>query len=137
VEPVDGWVASRGLGTHFALAIVIPIALTLLLPLEETTTTTGALLGMGIGFALNARAGHFAPRGGLTKAIGRIALGLGLVGVAYLVPKLLLGEPSQPWAALLLHLARYALVSLTGTLVAGWCFVRTGLAAPIHEHVAA
>jgi len=137
VEPVDGWVASRGLGTHLALAIVIPIALTLLLPLEETTTTTGALLGMGIGFALNARAGRFAPRGGPTQAIGRIAVGLVLVGVAYLVPKLLLGEPAQPWAALLLHLARYALVSLTGTLVAAWCFVRAGLADPAGEHATA
>jgi membrane-associated phospholipid phosphatase len=137
VEPVDGWVARRGLGTHLALAIGIPLALTLLLPMEDTTTATGALLGMGIGFALNAHAGRFAPRGGLTGAIGRTALGLLLVGVAYLVPELLLGEPAQPWAALLLRMTRYALVSLTGTLVAGWCFVRLELAAQTREHVAA
>jgi len=54
VEPIDGWVARRGLGTHLALAVGIPLALTLLLPLEEATTVTGAMLGMGVGFALNA-----------------------------------------------------------------------------------
>ncbi|MCD6302336.1 MAG: phosphatase PAP2 family protein [Anaerolineae bacterium] len=137
VEPIDGWVARRGLGTHLALAVGIPLVLTLLLLLEEATTVTGAMLGMGVGFALNAHAGRFAPRGELVGAIGRIALGLLLVGTVYLLPKLLLGEPAQPWAALLLHLARYTLVSLTGTLVAAWCFMRTGLAARTAAHVAA
>lgn len=134
VEPVDGWVARQGLATHLALAIVIPLALTLFLPLEETTTVTGAMLGMGIGFALNARAGRFAPKSGLWGSIGRAALGLLLVAVAYLGPKLLIGEPAEPWAALLLHLARYAFVSLTGTLIAAWCFMRAGLAVRATTH---
>jgi len=128
VEPVDGWVARQRLGTHLAIAVALPIALTLLMPVDETTTSTGAMLGMGLGFALNAHAGRFVPRQGLRGGLGRISLGLALVAAAYLLPKLLLGEPSQLWAALTLHMARYALVSLTGTLVAAWVFMRTGLA---------
>ncbi len=128
VKPVDGWVATQRLPTHIAIAVILPIVLTLLLPVDETTTSTGAMLGMGLGFALNAHLGRFVPRQGLRGALGRIALGLALLAVAYLVPKLLLPEPTQPGAALALHMARYALVSLTGTLVAAWCFMQTGLA---------
>lgn len=128
VKPVDGWVARQSLAVHLALAVVIPIVLTVLMPVEETTTSTGAMLGMGIGFALNVHARRFVPSEGRRTVLGRSALGLALIAAVYLLPKLLLGEPSQPWAALALHMGRYALVSLAGTLVAAWCFVQTGLA---------
>ncbi|MGI6381545.1 MAG: phosphatase PAP2 family protein [Anaerolineae bacterium] len=136
VKPVDGWVANQRLPAHIVIAVGLPIALTLLLPVDETTTSTGAMLGMGVGFALNAHLGRFEPRQGLHGTLGRIALGLALVAVAYLVPKLLLPEPALPGAALALHMGRYALVSLTGTLVAAWCFMQTGLAARTNKGTA-
>ncbi len=99
------------------------------LPLDELMsgpgTPAGALLGMGIGLALETRYVRFDARGVWWKRVLRYVVGVAGLLVLYFGLKILFDD-LQP--ALVFRLVRYSLVGLWAALLAPWVFVKTGLA---------
>lgn len=95
--------------------------------LEETTSAAGILLGLGIGFVLEATRVHFLVDGSLVRRALRYVLGI-VVTVAIWRG---LGDvfPDDPlWLALPLRLFRYWLAGMWVAYYAPLVFVRTRLA---------
>jgi membrane-associated phospholipid phosphatase len=124
------WLARGGLSAQLPLAFAVPLALFLIHPAKNTATTMGALIGIGVGVALERRFVGFSARGVWWKRVLRLLLGL--VGLLALYLGLKVAFPSIEeagwWPGLTLRLARYGLVGLWGGWLAPWLFVVTGLA---------
>lgn len=102
-------------------------AITLATPdtMASAGTPLGAFMGMGIGFALEARYVRFRADGVWWKRVVRFVIGI--AGVIALWQGLSIAfEGLDP--TLLFRLARYGLVGLWGAFVAPWIFIRVGLA---------
>lgn len=95
--------------------------------LEEVFTATGILLGLGIGFILEASRVHFVVDGSLIRRAVRYVLGMAVTIVIW--RGLALVFPDDPlWLALPLRLLRYWLAGMWVAYYAPLFFVRTGLA---------
>jgi membrane-associated phospholipid phosphatase len=88
-------------------------------------TPLGAFMGMGIGFALEARYVRFRADGAFWKRIVRFVIGIVGVLVLYLGLSIAF-EGLAP--AIMWRLIRYGLVGLWGAFGAPWVFVRIGMA---------
>ena len=124
-ERGEQWLAGLGLGAQLALVAAFSIPLMLIFPSEDGVTGGATLLGMGIGFVLQARWVGFEADGVLWKRVVRYALGAAvIVGLWAGLRAAFSGlEP-----ALLFRFIRYALMGLWGGAGAPWAFVRLGLA---------
>lgn len=95
--------------------------------LEEVFTATGILLGLGIGFILEASRVHFVVDGSWVARALRYLLGL--IGIIIIWRGLALVFPEEPlWLALPLRLLRYWLAGMWVAYYAPLFFVRIGLA---------
>ena len=95
--------------------------------IEEVFTAVGILLGLGIGFILEASRVHFIVDGNLAKRSIRYVVGI--IGTLILWRGLALIFPNDPlWLALPLRLFRYWLAGMWVAYYAPWLFVRVGLA---------
>ncbi len=129
--PATGrWLARGGLSAQLPLAFAVPLALFLVHPVKGTATAMGALIGMGIGVALEQRFVRFSAQGVWWKRVLRLLLGLVVLLALYLGLKLVFpGEEEVGWwPGLALRLVRYGAVGLWGGWLAPWLFVVTGLA---------
>jgi hypothetical protein len=137
LEPrLSRWLGRIGLWAQIGLVVVLTALLALIHPLltagntpgsvEDSLTVIGALLGMGVGFALEARAVRFNARGVWWKRALRYLVGI--VGVLALRFGLgALFESLEPaWA---FRLIRYALIGLWAAWGAPLLFVKAKLAA--------
>lgn len=95
--------------------------------LEEVFSAVGMLLGLGIGFILEASRVHFVVDGSwVTRAIRYV---LGMIGTIIIWRGLALVFPEEPlWLGLPLRLLRYWLASMWVAYYAPLLFVRIGLA---------
>jgi membrane-associated phospholipid phosphatase len=124
-ERGEQWLAGMGVGAQLALVAVLSIPLVLIFPTEDGVTGGATLLGMGIGFVIQARWIGFEVDGVLWKRVLRYALGAAvIVGLWAGLRAAFSGlEP-----ALLFRFIRYALMGFWGGAGAPWIFVRLGLA---------
>ncbi|MGC9394101.1 MAG: phosphatase PAP2 family protein [Anaerolineae bacterium] len=124
-ERGEQWLAGMGVGAQLALVAAFSIPLMLVFPSEDGVTGGATLLGMGIGFVLQARWIGFEADGALWKRVMRYAVGAAvIVGLwAGLRAAFSTLEP-----ALLFRFIRYALMGFWGGAGAPWLFVRLGLA---------
>ncbi len=127
------WLKEQALLAQIGLAILVTAILlgislvTNATPtaIEGAGTSLGAFMGMGIGFALEARYIRFRADGQPWKRVLRFLLGI--IGVLALWQGLSIAfEGLEP--ALMFRLIRYGLVGLWGAFGAPWAFVRIGLA---------
>lgn len=143
---------NRLLGQRILLAITLPLTIALLyaaglaligevsqvawaesqqvaerVSLEEVFTASGILLGLGIGFILEATRVHFIVEGSLAQRALRYLLGI--VVTVLIWRGLAIVFPEDPlWLALPLRLLRYWLAGMWVAYYAPILFVRTGLA---------
>lgn len=124
-ERGEQWIAGLSLGAQLALVAAFSIPLMLIFPSEDGVTGGATLLGMGIGFVVQARWIGFEVEGVLWKRAARYALGAAvMVGLwAGLRAAFSALEP-----ALVFRFIRYTLMGLWGGAGAPWVFVRLGLA---------
>jgi membrane-associated phospholipid phosphatase len=133
-ERGEQWLAGISVGVQLALVAAFSIPLMLIFPSEDGVTGGATLLGMGVGFVLQARWIGFEADGVLWKRALRYALGAAvIVGLWAGLRAAFSGlEP-----ALLFRFIRYALMGLWGGAGAPWMFVRLGLAPGRGQHQAA
>lgn len=94
---------------------------------EEVFTATGILLGLGIGFILEASRVHFTVQGPVWQRTLRYIVGI--IGTVAIWRGLALVFPEDPlWLALPLRLLRYWLAGMWVAYYAPLMFVRIGLA---------
>lgn len=94
---------------------------------EEVFTAAGILLGLGIGFILEASRVHFTVQGPLAQRVFRYILGM--IGTVIIWRGLAMVLPEDPvWLGLPLRLFRYWLAGMWVAYYAPMLFVRLGLA---------
>jgi len=124
--PLGKKLAELHLGLQIALALGLSIILFLAHPVSDNAGSMGVLAGIGVGVALTNRYLHFRADGPWRQRVLRLAIGLAIVAVFYVGPRMVLpsGE-SAPYLAL--RFFRYALVGIVGAFGAPWLFRKLGL----------
>jgi len=124
-ERVERWLARQSLGVQLALVAVFSIPLMFIFPSEDGVTGGATLLGMGVGFVVQARWIGFEVDGVLWRRVLRYGLGVVvIVGLWGGLRAVFAGlEP-----ALFFRFIRYTLIGFWGGAGAPWVFVRLGLA---------
>jgi len=136
LEPiVKGWSTSRLLSISLAISLLLILIHPgwqkgMLWPAPDAVQLGGLLLGMLAGLVWDMKSLHFQVQGSWGKRLLRLLLGLVVMAVFYVAPKILLdrlGVTAFPVEQTLRFL-RYALVGIVVSGLAPWLFVRVGLA---------
>lgn len=134
-RPVIAWIGRQTLWAQIGLAAAAGVAMLVIHPLlipalypddlDYALSAGGAMLGAGVGFALEARYVRFDVAGTWQKQVVRFVLGLALLlGVRFGLSALF--AALQPvW---LLRVIRYTCIGLSVGWLAPWLFVKLGLA---------
>jgi membrane-associated phospholipid phosphatase len=118
---------------RYALAVLIPLGVLLIYPVDGAATPLGAVIGLGIGYVLESETLRFSVAGPLWQRIARAAIGLVIVGSAYVGLSALFGlfdETMGIAMEIVWRTLRYGLVGFVGGWVAPWAQMRTGLLNP-------
>jgi membrane-associated phospholipid phosphatase len=136
-EPrVSPWIGRQSTGIQVALAVGVPVLLIFLhpadtaglYPAEGSITPMSALTGMGLGLIMERASVRFTVDGAWWRRGLRFLLGLAIVGLLYVGPKLILPETMAYGPEAVLRFVRYALLGWATTFLCPWLFVRLGLA---------
>jgi len=132
VEPgVMAWLSKQTPSMKYALAVLVPLAIWLVKPVESTAVPMGAALGLGVGYVLEGQTIGFSVSGSTLRRILRGTIGLVIVLVFYFGLSPIfdtfdesMGENMENvW-----RLVRYALIGFAGGWFMPWVFVKIGLA---------
>jgi len=134
-ESVKGWSASRLLAASLALSLLMIFIhphwqKENLWPAPNAVQLGGLLFGMLAGLVWDMKSLHFQVQGSWRKRLIRLLLGLVVMALFYVVPKVLLdlfGTTAHPVDQTLRFL-RYALVGFVVSGLAPWLFARVHLA---------
>jgi membrane-associated phospholipid phosphatase len=113
-------------GVQVAFLILVPIGLVNVFVIPEAGKILGAFSGLGIGYILECRHLAFSVDGTVAKRIYRGLIGLLMVIVVMVVPKVLLPDYDD-FAGVIAALARYFLAGVTVSYLAPLVFLRTSL----------
>ncbi|HOT91179.1 MAG TPA: phosphatase PAP2 family protein [Anaerolineae bacterium] len=124
-ERGEAWIARQSPGVQMALVACLSIPLMFIFLTEDGVTGGATLLGMGLGFVIQARWIGFEVDGGVWKRVARYAVGTAvMIGLWAGLRAAFSGlEP-----ALLFRFIRYTLMGFWGGAGGPWLFVRLGLA---------
>lgn len=126
LEPsVESWLGGKGLAWRLALALGVPLLLTLLYHTEDGIRVGATLTGMAVGFTLERHLVRFKSGGAWGKCALRFLLGIGVLFGLWVGLDVAF-EGLEP--AILFRFVRYGSIGLWGGLGAPWVFVRLGLA---------
>ncbi len=126
--PLERWIERQGFFARTVLAVLAPAVLLLAAPQApwHAVTTASALLGMGLGFSIEARYVRFDSGGTMGRRAARFFAGIGLLlPLVWALERL--GGLYEPSAAF--RIFRYSLLGLVSSAGMPWLFVRLGLAA--------
>ncbi len=134
--PASRWLGRQAMGVQLVLAVLLPLALILVhpadtlgyYPAEAAVTPMSALFGLGVGIVMERAWVRFRVEGVWWRRVIRYLVGLLVVAVFYVGPKLLLPEQSGYGLETLARFARYALLGWVVAFLAPWIFVRMRLA---------
>jgi membrane-associated phospholipid phosphatase len=134
--PVRRWIAGQKTIVQLALAIGVPVLLIFLhpadpeglYPAEGVITPMSALVGFGIGLVMERAWVRFKVDGEWWRRGLRYLLGVIVVAIFYIGPKLILPEEMPYGLEAGTRFVRYALVGWTGAFLGPWLFVRLRLA---------
>ena len=136
-EPGAGrWISGQHVAVQIGLAVAIPVVLIFLhpadteglYPAEGAITPAASLMGLGIGVVMERARVRFRADGAWGKRIMRLVVGLVIVGVLYVGPRLILPETMPYGAEAAVRFVRYALLGWVVAFPCPWLFVRLGLA---------
>lgn len=125
--PLERWIEKRRFLGHTVLSVLGPAVLLLAAPQapSHAVTTASALLGMGLGFSIEARWVRFDSAGSAGRRAARFLVGIGLLfPLVWALERL--GGLHEPCLAL--QIFRYSLLGLVSSAGMPWLFVRLGLA---------
>lgn len=137
VEPAAGrWISEQHAAVQFGLAVTIPLLMIFLhpadteglYPAEGAITPAASLMGLGIGVIMERAWVRFRADGAWGKRILRLVVGLVIVGILYVGPRLILPEEMPNGLEATVRLIRYAVLGWTVAFACPWLFVRLGLA---------
>ena len=134
--PVRRWVGGQKTMVQLVLAIGVPLLLLFLHPVDTeglypakaAIMPTSAMVGLGIGLIMERAWVRFTVDGEWWRRGLRYLLGVILVGIVYLGPKLILHEEMPYSLEATARFVRYALVGWVGAFLGPWLFVRLRLA---------
>jgi membrane-associated phospholipid phosphatase len=134
--PVGRWLEGQKPSVQLALALVVPALLIFLhpsdmeglYPAEGAITTMAAVSGFGVGLIMERAWVRFRVDGEWWRRALRFLLGLVIVLVFYLGPRLVLPEEMSYGLEAALRYVRYGLVGWAVAFLAPWLFVRLRLA---------
>lgn len=141
-EPaVSRWLGQQTAGIQVVLAVSLPLALVFLhpadaqgrYPAETAVTAMSTLLGFGVGIAMERARVRFRVEAVWWRRVIRYLVGLLLVVVCYVGPKLLLPEQQDFDLETILRFTRYAFLGWVVAFLCPWIFVRLGLADRIED----
>jgi hypothetical protein len=119
------------LGWRYVLAVLAPLTVLMVHPVEGAATPMGAAIGLGVGFVLEGQTLCFAVEGKWWRRVLRGALGLVVVFAVYFGLSALFGLFDESMGAVMeivWRIVRYALVGFVGGWVAPWLFTLSRLA---------
>jgi hypothetical protein len=134
--PVSRWIAGQKTAVQVVLAVGAPVLLIFLhpsnmeghFPAEAAITSMSALVGFGLGLIMERRWVGFRVDGAWWRRGVRFLVGLLLVAIFYVGPKLILPEGMAYDLEAVVRFMRYALVGWASTFLAPWFFVKVRLA---------
>jgi hypothetical protein len=136
-EPsVSRWLSRQTVPVQLALAIAVPVLLIFVHPADPAAgypargavQTMSALVGLGIGLVMDRAWLRFSVDGTLLQRLVRLLLGLLLVAVFYVGPRLIVPDGLAYGAELGITFLHYALLGWTTAFLAPWLFCKVGLA---------
>jgi hypothetical protein len=118
---VERWLVRLKLGIQILIAVVVPIILLLIHPVNDTISSMAALAGMGVGVALMRRYLLFNTAGRWWQHAVRFLIGVAVTFALYLGLKAVLpGEDSE--LCLVFRFFHYWLIGLWISFGAPWLF---------------
>jgi membrane-associated phospholipid phosphatase len=128
------WLSRQSIGVQVGLAVMLPVLLLLAYSSGDATASMGALIGMGVGIAVESRLVRFSAGGPLWQRVVRFVVGV--LVVVMLREGLKLVFPGEDEALyVLFRVIRYTLVGLWATLIGPWAFQRLRLADSVESRV--
>ncbi len=119
--PFSAWLSRQSLALHIALCLPLPLFVFFAFQDPSRVPAAAAVLGFGLGIALERRFVRFSSDGSTQQRALRylavIPLGLIVFGLKLILPE---GDTTR--------LFRYTTAAIFGTFVAPWAFLRLGLA---------
>ena len=134
--PVSRWVGQKRPVFQALLALGLPLLLIFVHPADtaghypapEALTAMGALAGLGVGVVMERAWVRFRVAGVWWRRTLRYLVGITIVGLLYVVPKLLFPDDLAYGLEAPLRFVRYALVGWAVAFLAPWLFARLRLA---------
>jgi membrane-associated phospholipid phosphatase len=135
-SPVGRWLEGQKVAIQLVLAVAVPSLLIFLhpadmeglYPAEGSITPMAALAGFSVGLIMERAWVRFRVDGEWWRRGLRLLLGLIVVAVFYLGPRLILPEEVAYGTEAVLRFARYGLVGWAAAFLCPWLFVRLRLA---------
>ena len=128
--PVRAKLEKTSTTERYALAILAPLLLLLVYPVDNTATPLGAMIGLGVGFVLEGETLNFKVNGAWWQRVLRGIIGMVLVFAVYFGLSALFGRFDERMGAimeLVWRLIRYSLVGFVGSWVAPWLLIQLRL----------
>ncbi len=133
---VSRWLSKQAVAIQLALAVGVPLVLMFLhpadveglYPAEEAVTPMSAMAGLGVGLIMERIWVGFRADGEWWRRVARFLVGLAVVAVLYLGPKLLLPDEMAYGLEVILRFVRYALVGWAVAFLCPWLFLKLKLA---------
>jgi len=134
--PVGRWIAGQKTIVQLVLAVAVPVLLIFLhpadtqgqYPAEGAVTPMSVMVGFGIGLIMEHTWVRFKVDGEWWRRGLRYLVGVILVVIVYLAPKLLLPEEMPYGLEATARFVRYALLGWVAAFLGPWLFVRLRLA---------
>jgi membrane-associated phospholipid phosphatase len=133
---VGRWLGGQGRGLQLVLAVVVPLLLIFAHPADsqghypasDAIRSMAALIGLGLGIVMERASVRFRVDGPWWRRGLRFAVGMIVVALFYLGPRLILPEDMAYGPEAAVRFVRYALVGWATAFLAPWLFVRLRLA---------
>lgn len=130
------WIAARPRALQLAMAVGAPLLLIFVhpadaagrYPAEGSVVPMSTFLGLGVGAIMERAQVRFGVEGSWGRRALRFGVGLILVAVVYVLPKMLLPEAMPHGWETVTRIVRYGLLGWIVAFACPWLFVRLGLA---------
>lgn len=132
LEPkVRVWLSNQSLTLRLMLAVLLPIVVWKVYPVELIEIPVGAVIGLGIGYILEGQTLNFSASGSIGQRVLRGVVGLMIVVAFYFgldFMSVLLGKEMGMLAEGIRYIVQYTLIGFAVSWFIPWVFVLTGLA---------
>ena len=126
--PIEAWLGRQQLSTRLALAIALSMLMAIILPVRDGFLVAASMMGLAVGYTLERRWLDSAPRPGLPLGVGRLVVGMVVLGTMYWGLRGLSPQRGTSLVVGMFCVIRYTSVGLGATLLCPWLFLKLNLA---------